>query len=131
MGITRRRELNEKILSGEMNFREAFKMQLDSVAENHTFDETLNYLRDTIVIDPSFPKFFKWCQSKDIPVVVVSSGMVPIIKAVLEKYMDADDVKQINIIANDVEYLADGKWTIRYRHPDSCVLMTLRGPVWS
>jgi 2-hydroxy-3-keto-5-methylthiopentenyl-1-phosphate phosphatase len=74
-------------------------------------------------LDPGFKVFFDYCKSASIPVVIVSSGMVPIIRAILENLIGQEDASKISIIANDVKYL-DGeqkgeKWTIEYRHPES------------
>jgi 2-hydroxy-3-keto-5-methylthiopentenyl-1-phosphate phosphatase len=70
-------------LNGKKTFRDAFKEMLDSVAEKHTFDETREYLKNKIKLDPGFKVFFEWCKANDVPVVIVSSGMVPIIRGTL------------------------------------------------
>jgi 2-hydroxy-3-keto-5-methylthiopentenyl-1-phosphate phosphatase len=50
--------------------------------------------------------------------------MEPTIRAVLSNLL-ADDANDIDIIANDIKDLGDGKWTIQYRHPTSCVSSSL------
>jgi 2-hydroxy-3-keto-5-methylthiopentenyl-1-phosphate phosphatase len=49
--------------------------------------------------------------------------MAPIIRAVLTNLISEEEASQIDIIANDVEYLDDSKtgekWEIVYRHPES------------
>jgi len=72
-------------------------------------------------LDPGFKTFFDYAKSANIPVVIVSSGMVPIIRAILTNLIGQEDASKISIIANDVEYLSeDGKqWTIKYLHPES------------
>ncbi|GAA5907749.1 putative phosphoric monoester hydrolase [Sporobolomyces salmoneus] len=119
-GVTRRRELNLEILNGTKTFRDAFKEMLDSVCENgHSFDSVVEYLRKEIKLDPGFKVFFDYCKQASIPVVIVSSGMVPIIRAILENLIGPEDAKQISIIANDVKHLEGGKWTISYLHPET------------
>lgn len=46
-----------------------------------------------------------------------ASGMAPLIRAVLSALVGEEDAGQIEIISNDVEFDADGKWHIKYRHP--------------
>lgn len=48
---------------------------------------------------------------------LVCSGMAPIIRATLSKYIGDEEAKEIEIISNDVDVLPDGKWRIKYRHP--------------
>jgi 2-hydroxy-3-keto-5-methylthiopentenyl-1-phosphate phosphatase len=43
--------------------------------------------------------------------------MTPIIRAVLSNLIGEEDAKDIEIISNDVDIHADGKWSIKYRHP--------------
>ncbi|GAA6060522.1 hypothetical protein JCM10212_005603 [Sporobolomyces blumeae] len=119
-GVDRRRELNVDILNGDKTFRDAFREMLNSVcAKGHSFDSVVEYLRKEIKLDPGFKVFFDYCKQANVPVVIVSSGMVPIIRAILENLIGAEDASKIDIIANDVELLDDGKWTIKYRHPES------------
>lgn len=95
---------------------------LESVCRNgHSFDSVVEYLKREIKLDPGFKTFYEYCKARQIPVVIVSSGMVPIIRAILENLVGVDDAKSISIIANDVELLnPDGtEWTIKYRHPES------------
>lgn len=76
-----------------------------------------------IGLDPGFKTFYKWCKENNVPVIIVSSGMEPIIRAVLETLLPAEDAQTIPIIANDVRYTDPehtGKtWEIIYRHPES------------
>lgn len=72
-----------------------------------------------IKLDPGFKVFFDWCKTHNIPVVIVSSGMVPIIRAIMENLVGVEDAAKIEIVANEVEYLDNGSWTIKFRHPES------------
>ncbi|GAA5951847.1 hypothetical protein JCM21900_004164 [Sporobolomyces salmonicolor] len=119
-GLKRRRELNIEILNGTKNFRDGFKEMLDSVCANgHSFDSVVEYLRKKIKLDPGFKPFFEYCKARDIPVVIVSSGMIPIIRAILTNLVGEEDAARIQIVANDVQHLEDGKWTIKYLHPET------------
>ncbi|EIW68345.1 hypothetical protein M231_00333 [Tremella mesenterica] len=119
MGREKRRELNGRILDGSMTYRDAFAAMLNSV---HTpYDECKEILKKNIGLDPGFQEFYHWCKSNGIPVIIVSSGMAPIIRAVLSNLFPEAEADSIDIIANDVKYLdPEGKdWEIVYRHPES------------
>jgi len=118
-GREKRREGNLDILSGRATFRDAFKEMLASVAEKHTFEECKKILKNNIKLDEGFCDFYDWCKANDVPVVIVSSGMTPLIRAVLSNLIGDEDSKLIDIVSNDVEIEKDGKWVIKYRHPTS------------
>jgi len=119
-GKDKRREGNMEILSGRVTFRDAFKEMLDSIVANgHSFEECQEVLKKNIKLDVGFNDFYRWCKKNDIPVIIVSSGMAPIIRAVLSNLVGDEDAKDIEIISNDVDIHPDGKWEIKYRHPSS------------
>jgi 2,3-diketo-5-methylthio-1-phosphopentane phosphatase len=119
-GKEKRRQGNLDILAGLDNFRDGFKKMLASVVANgHTFDECKEILRRDIRLDPGFLEFFAWCKSHDVPIIIVSSGMAPLIRAVLSNLIGEEAAGDVQIIANDVTVGPDGKWDIRFRHPSS------------
>ncbi|KAJ9093411.1 hypothetical protein QFC21_006441 [Naganishia friedmannii] len=104
--------------------RDSFRDMLKSVADNgHNFQECQEILRKNIKLDPGFKNFYRWCKEHGVPVIIVSSGMAPIIRAVLTNLISEEEASSIDIIANDVEYLDEAKsgdkWEIVYRHPES------------
>lgn len=112
-GYDRRRWLNGEILEGRWNFRNAFKDMLDSV---HTpFPECIEYLKKNVELDPGFAEFYHWATANNIPIVVVSSGMKPIIYALLVNLVGVEAASNIEIISNDVKINEDGSWDIVYR----------------
>lgn len=48
--------------------------------------------------------------------------MAPLIRAVLSKHIGDEEANEIEIISNDVDIQADGKWQIKYRHPSRWVV---------
>jgi len=107
-------------LNGTRTFRDAFREMLQSiVANHHSFEECKEVLRRDIKIDPGFKEFYDWCKKNDIPVIIVSSGMAPLIRAVLSNSVGEKEANEIEIIANDVNISSDGKWEIQFRHPSS------------
>lgn len=98
-----------------MSFRDSFDEMLKSVKT--PFPECVQLLLDNISLDPGFATFYAWCLSQDIPVVVLSSGMQPIIRALLTKLI-GPTADKIDIISNDVDIHEDGSWDIIF-HDDS------------
>lgn len=105
--------MNDKILNETISFREAFTEMLESIPT--PFPECVDYLLKNIKLDPGFKEAFHWAQANDIPIIVVSSGMKPIIKALLQNLVGEESIDQIEIISNDVKVNEDGSWEIIYR----------------
>ncbi|KAI0330766.1 hypothetical protein GY45DRAFT_1277293 [Cubamyces sp. BRFM 1775] len=119
-GPEKRRQGNLDILSGKTTFRDAFREMLESVVANgHSFEECKEVLKQNISLDVGFKDFYRYCKEHDIPVVIISSGMAPLIRAVLSKLIGEEDAKEIEIVSNEVDIHPDGKWEIKYRHPTS------------
>jgi 2,3-diketo-5-methylthio-1-phosphopentane phosphatase len=87
--------------------------------------ECLPILLENIQLDPYFSEFFDWTLEKKIPVIVLSLGMVPIIRALLTHLLGEEKANKIEIVGNmavekppinDLD--VKGGWTIRY-HDDS------------
>lgn len=125
MGRENRVTLNQRVRNNEDNFRDAFRKMLESVVENgkeggkvtHTFEFCKNAVANNIKVDDTFKGFYEFCETNDIPVVIVSSGMEPIIRAVLNRHLASLD--GIQIVSNQVKMYDDGHWEIQYRHPES------------
>jgi len=83
------------------------------------FDECKQILKDNITLDSGFRKFHDWCKENGVPIILVSGGMAPLIRAVLSNLIGEEDAKNIDIISNDVRIDETGKWHIAYRHPES------------
>ncbi|KAM9887941.1 hypothetical protein OXX79_013262, partial [Metschnikowia pulcherrima] len=117
-GRPRRLEINDEILNETKSFKDGFSEMLRSIPT--PFPECIETLLENIQLDPGFKDFYTWCESKGIPVIVVSSGMTPIIHALLQSLVGEEAVKNIEIISNDVDIdPATGKWKIVYRDPDT------------
>lgn len=97
-----------------MSFRDSFDEMLKSVTT--PFPECIQLLLDNIELDPGFATFYTWCRKNDIPVVVLSSGMQPVIRALLTKLIGSE-ADHIDIISNDVDIHADGSWDIVFHDP--------------
>ncbi|CAX43923.1 conserved hypothetical protein [Candida dubliniensis CD36] len=116
MGYDNRMIINDKILEEKQSFRDGFKEMLASI--NKPFDECIEILLQNVQLDPGFKDFYQYCQSKGIPIIVISSGMKPIIYALLEKLIGQEAIKTIDIISNDVRVDGDN-WEIVFKDPES------------
>ena len=67
------------------------------------YPQCIKFLTDNIQLDPYFKQFLIYAREQNIPVVVLSSGMVPIIDALLKKLVGEDLAKDIAIVANNVK----------------------------
>ncbi|MCJ1408235.1 hypothetical protein MMC19_002309 [Ptychographa xylographoides] len=120
-GQKRRKELNKDCLDGTSTFRDTFQEMLDSIST--PFPECVDYLLEHITLDPHFTTFYNYCLTNSIPVIVLSSGMTPIIRALLHKLV-GPTASHIEIICNEAvprpgKTMADQNgWTIRF-HDDS------------
>ncbi|KAI9876463.1 MAG: hypothetical protein M1830_006457 [Pleopsidium flavum] len=116
-----RRQGNLSVLEGRASFRDSFTEMLDSIKT--PFPECVKTLCDNIKLDPSFKDFYKWAKENNVPVIVLSSGMTPIIRALLV-HLVGPEANEIEIIANDVQDRPgkrkdqEGGWQIVF-HDDS------------
>ena len=103
-------------------FRDGFLTMLESWTTS--FPDAIEILKQNITLDPHFKDFFTWARSAGVPVVILSSGMVPIISGLLHHLL-GPDAEHIEIVANDVQAKPPindinkpGGWQIVY-HDDS------------
>lgn len=111
-GRPSRLALNTQVLDGTLSFRDAFYTMLHSVTT--PFEECIDLLLTNIKLDPGFSSFYTWCKENNIPVIILSGGMEPIIRALLEKLMGKEAAGEIEIISNHVSLQENGQWEIEY-----------------
>ncbi|GIJ92477.1 hypothetical protein Asppvi_011459 [Aspergillus pseudoviridinutans] len=139
-GAERRRMLELEVLNGTLAFRyvlarrrnfktynsepkndparDAFQAMLDSV--RMPFNECLRIVQENIQLDPGFVNFYLWAKEKSIPIVILSSGMTPVIEALLVSLF-AGKPSNIFVIANNIaphkgkHINMVGGWQIKYR----------------
>ncbi|GAM90129.1 hypothetical protein ANO11243_081690 [Dothideomycetidae sp. 11243] len=98
-GFEKRRQGNRDVLEEKDSFRDSFQKMMDSVTL--PYDQCIDLLVKNIKLDPGFNDFFQWALTKNIPVVVLSSGMTPIIRAILANLV-GPDADKIDVVCNDV-----------------------------
>lgn len=117
-GLKKRKDVAQLMLDEKLSFRDGFCAMLKSITDNHhSLAECIEELLKNIHLDPGFKSFLEWCRTNNIPLYVISSGMRPIIDALLKNYIGEKDESYINIISNDVKTDPNDefKWEIVYR----------------
>ncbi|KAJ2894619.1 phosphoserine phosphatase [Zalerion maritima] len=113
-GHPRRRALNLEVLSGAKQFRDCFWEMLESVSM--PFSECVGVLEENIELDEGFREFWGWCKGgrrdaapQEVPIVVLSGGMRPIILALLGKLLGLSEDEKARLgmeegmlVSNDV-----------------------------
>lgn len=112
-GAALRKQGNQDVLLGRRPFRDSFKEMMESVKV--PFDECVAFLLKRIQLSEGFREFYAWSRQENIPVVVLSGGMEPIIRALLENFLGKEEVKGLQIVSNSVDIREDGQWDIVFR----------------
>ncbi|KAM7186323.1 HAD-like domain containing protein [Rhypophila sp. PSN 637] len=124
-GAAQRKSHNADVLSLKRHFRDSFQEMLDSVSANAGFDTCISTLIQNITLDEGFKAFFEYAGANNIPIVILSGGMEPIIRALLVNFLGEEKAASMQIVSNQVgprfegaDINAAGGWTIVY-HDDS------------
>lgn len=94
---------------------------LDSIKT--PYNECIEYLKKNMKLDPYFVEFYHWSRENNVPIVVLSSGMIPVISALFEALLGGKPDDHLYIVANEVESRdgkdinSEGGWKIKY-HDD-------------
>jgi len=114
-GVERRTMLDEQIKTGERSFRDVSEEMWGSL--HIPFDDGFQAMEKTLEIDPDFQQFHKFCIANNIPFNVISAGLKPILRKVLDSFLGEEESKHIEIVANEAEISGDGsKWKPVWRH---------------
>ncbi len=111
---------NKDVLSGDVHFRDSFREMMDSIRT--PYDECTRILLSNIKLDPGFRDFYNWAQENNVPIVILSGGMQPMIRALLDVLLGPG--WNIQIVSNDVvaregkTINEEGGWRIEF-HDES------------
>ena len=101
--------------------REGFQGMINSIKT--PFPKCIELLCENIKLDPGFRDFYFWSRDAKVPVIVLSSGMTPIIRALLVHLL-GPEANDIEIVCNEVvdrpgmTKEQEGGWNIQF-HDDS------------
>lgn len=105
-GSKRREILDEQIKTGERSFREVSEEMWGSL--NVPFEDGFEVMEKTLEIDPDFQSFHKYCIGQKISFSVISAGLKPILRKVLDTFLGEEESSHIDIVANEAEITEDG-----------------------
>jgi 2,3-diketo-5-methylthio-1-phosphopentane phosphatase len=113
-GPDRREVLAKQMESGERTFREVSDELYASL--DIPFDDGFEVMKTALDIDPDFQSFHEFCLNNSIPFNVISAGLKPVLRRVLDHFLGKKASNNIEIVANDAEITEDGKWSAVWRH---------------
>ncbi|KAL8941552.1 MAG: hypothetical protein Q9216_002184 [Gyalolechia sp. 2 TL-2023] len=94
-----RKQGNLDTLNDKITFRDSFWEMMESVKT--PFPECIKLLCENIKLDPYFKDFYQWSRKNRVPVIVLSSGMTPIIRSLLV-HLVGQEAEEIEIVSNEV-----------------------------
>lgn len=123
-GVEKRKQGNQDVLHGRLNFRDSFQSMMDSITT--PYEKCISTLLAHIKLDPGFKDFHAYAKETNIPIVVLSSGMEMIIRALLNKLLGEDAAADIQIVSNHAvaregrDMMTDASgWKIIFHDPES------------
>lgn len=105
-GNDRRQELDQQIHTGERSFRDVSEEMWGSL--DVPFDDGFEIMKDALDIDVDFQTFHEFCRNNRIPFNVISAGLKPVLRRVLDHFLGEDASSSIDIVANDATITEDG-----------------------
>ena len=119
-GPERRKVLAEELESGTRSFREVSDDLYASL--DVPFDDCFEVMKTNLEIDPDFKDFHEFCVNNKIPFNVISAGLKPILRRVLDHFIGEEQAAHIDIVANDAKITqtqAGHQWEAVWKHQDS------------
>jgi len=95
-----RKKGNRDVLELRRDFRDAFQEMLDSIKT--PLDQCVATLIKNIDLDRGFHEFFHWARDNNVPIVILSGGMEPVIRALLAHYLGQAEADSLQIVSNQV-----------------------------
>jgi 2-hydroxy-3-keto-5-methylthiopentenyl-1-phosphate phosphatase len=89
-GEEARNKLDEQIKSGERSFRDVSEEMWGSL--HVPFDDGFVVMEKTLEIDPGFREFHQYCIDNGFPFNVISAGLKPVLRRVLDTFLGEKEV---------------------------------------
>jgi len=105
-----------------MLYSVAFVEQMHSI--DRPLQECIDFQYKYTNLEPGFAHFYRWAKASNVPVIVLSGGVEPMIRALLSKLLGPTEAAEIEIISNEVmalsgdEIVSDRDWKVKL-HDDS------------
>ena len=82
-----------------------------------SFDDGFAVMKDALDINPEFQTFHKFCLNNKIPFNVISAGLKPVLRRVLDHFLGEEASSSIKIVANNATISSDGsEWKPVWLH---------------
>jgi 2-hydroxy-3-keto-5-methylthiopentenyl-1-phosphate phosphatase len=112
-GEHRRKELDAAIHCGGLSFRDASDQMWGSL--NVPLEDGFQIMKEKLEMDPGFLDFHVFCLKEQIPFSVISAGIKPVLRRILDEFV-GEQGKDIEIIANDALISEDGtEWKVVWK----------------
>lgn len=92
-GSEQRAIFDEQIISGERSFRDVSEEMWSSL--NLPFEYGLKIIANNLDLDPDFISFHRFCIESSIPLIVISAGLRPVLRKVLDQILGEEDVRPV------------------------------------
>lgn len=89
-GPEARNKLDARLKSGELSFREASEEMWGSL--HIPFDDGFVLMEKSLEIDPGFHEFHQYCVDNGFPFNVISAGLKPVLRRVLDSFLGEQEV---------------------------------------
>lgn len=97
------------IREGKLTLAEGIAAEMRSI--RRPFAEAEKLLRQQVGIDPGFAAFARWCESKQIPLTILSAGFHQII----DLYVRREEFPHLEILANTLKPDEQAGWQCVFR----------------
>lgn len=116
-GPDKRAQLARELEEGTRSFKEVSDELYASL--DVPFESVFDVMKTALEIDPAFRAFHEFCVNNSIPFNVISAGLKPVLRRVLDHFIGEDMSKHIEIVANDAQVDDNGKWKALWVHADT------------
>ncbi len=100
-------DIEDEWLRGEIGSRECMERQIPLIRGGW---QAVESLLDEVELDPTFLDFALWCESKEIPLVIVSEGLDRVIQTLLKR----ENIRVTDVWANELLEKSSGELSIRF-----------------
>ncbi|HEY9776216.1 MAG TPA: MtnX-like HAD-IB family phosphatase [Planktothrix sp.] len=102
-------QIEQRWVAGEIGSRECMSMQVPLIRGGW---EAIREVLDGVQIDPTFPKFAKWCRQNGVSLKVVSDGIDRVIHHILKR----EGIHVDNVWANHLVEHENGSLELSFPH---------------
>jgi 2,3-diketo-5-methylthio-1-phosphopentane phosphatase len=98
-------ELDDAVWAGRMTEREAFQKQISLLRV--TWPEARAALREGVKIRDGFKNFVEWCRQRELPFVILSSGL----RSLINELLNRAGVSNVTVESHDV-VIEENRWRL-------------------